>query len=103
MQLLLGMAQHALWHLGTQLVCAHVYLVLQVSDSYVGLDQTFWLDTFTEQAAQPVDSSASAAENTKGSSRAAQRKGDNHTRPRSRGNQQHQKQSQGATQEREGA
>ena len=39
----------------------HRKVRVQVSDSYVGLDQTFWLDTYTmKQAAQPLDSNRDA-------------------------------------------
>ena len=44
--------------------------LLQVSDSYVGLDQTFWLDTYTtEVTAQTmaVDSNRDAQDTRKGS------------------------------------
>ena len=33
---------------------------MQVADSYVGLDQTFWLDTYTSE--QPADSDAKGAD-----------------------------------------
>ena len=52
--------------------------VLQVSDSYVGLDQTFWLDTYAmKEAAQPKDSNRDAGEDVKDGSKAVHRKGRN--------------------------
>lgn len=76
-------------HLAADIVCcapSQSKLTLQVSDAYVGLDQMFWLDTYTsQQQTQPMDSSTGGVGDAKGTSKGADRRGDHHGRARGRG------------------
>lgn len=78
-QSLIFRVQCTSWHVLSAASLKKLGSLLQVSDSYVGLDQTFWLDTYnTKDAAQPMAmDSTKDAQDTRRGSRAAHRRGNN--------------------------